>query len=134
MNGDNERLNRIALHHVRLLKDDWKEKTGATKNLLMAMIQPDRIIMWENTFNALYCKGMSDEEFQKEVYLYIKDFFALEMTWTIGKIGGELMHKELRDLLSSTFDDIDFEKIAAVLVSTMQIIYIEYSEGKGYDL
>lgn len=134
MKNDDERLMRIATHHSQIIRDNWKDRTGGTKNLILAMSRPDRLLAWRTIYNspAENKQELQEEELHKEFYLAIKDHFTLLMSWTIGEFREDFLTSDIKRLLLFTLDEIDFEKVAGVIASVIEIINVEFEEGKDW--
>lgn len=134
MKNDNERLMRIATHHSQIIQDDWKDRTGGTKNLILAMSRPDRLLAWRTIYNspAENKQELQEEELHKKFYLGIKDYFTLQMFWAIGEFRDDFLTSDIKRLLFFTLDEIDFEKVAGVIASVIEIINTEFEGGKDW--
>lgn len=134
MKNDDERLMRIATHHSQIIWDDWKDRTGGTKNLVLAMSRPDRLLAWRTVYNspAENKQNLEEGELHKKFYLGIKDYFTLQMFWAIGGFKDDFLASDIKRLLFFTLDDIDFEKVAGVIASVIEIINAEFEEGKDW--
>lgn len=134
-NEDDERLMRIATHHSQIIQDDWMGRTGGTKNLILAMSRPDRLLAWRTIYNSPVenKQELQEEELHKKFYLGIKDYFTLQMFWAIGEFKDDFLTSDIKRLLFFTLDEIDFEKVAGVIASVIEIINVEFEGGKDWE-
>ena len=134
MKNDDERLMRIATHHSQIIQGDWMGRMGGTMNLILAMSRPDRLLAWRTIYNspAENKQELQEEELHKKFYLGIKDYFTLQMFWAIGGFKDDFLTNDIKRLLFFTLDEIDFEKVAGVIASVIEIINVEFEEGKDW--